>query len=148
MRLSISFGTTVARGYPGRAQGYSERVPALAEASLSAAERRALDHLVASLADELGARLKSVWLYGSRARGESLHPESDVDVLVIVDPELRSDLHRVVQAASDAEEAAGAKPVVLAPMVYSSERINQRRKIRSFFIQEVDRDKIVLFGEP
>jgi predicted nucleotidyltransferase len=123
-------------------------VTALAEASLTETERRALERFVASLTVELDGRLKSVWLYGSRARGVLPHPESDVDVLVVVDPELPDDLHTVVQAASDAEEATGAAPVVLAPMVYSVDRVDQRREIRSFFIQEVDRDKIVLFGVP
>jgi len=32
--------------------------------------------------------------------------------------------------------------------VYSPERLAQRREIRSFFIDEVDRDEIVLAGEP
>ncbi len=34
------------------------------------------------------------------------------------------------------------------PRVYTPERIAQRREIRSFFTQEVDRDKVVLYGEP
>ncbi|HEY4621722.1 MAG TPA: nucleotidyltransferase domain-containing protein [Gaiellaceae bacterium] len=121
---------------------------ALAEASLTLKERRALDRFVASLVDELGTRLRSVWLYGSRARGEPPHPESDVDLLVVVDPERRDDLHLTVQLAADAQEAEGVGPVLFSPLVYGAERITQRREIRSFFIQEVDRDKIVLYGEP
>lgn len=144
----MSLGLMSRESIPRRVRVYSGLVPALAQASLTTAERRALDHLVTHLGDELGDRLRSVWLYGSRARGEPPHAESDIDVLVVVDPELADDLHRVVQAASKAEHATGAPPVVLAPMVYSSERIEQRREIRSFFIQEVDRDKIVLYGEP
>ena len=31
---------------------------------------------------------------------------------------------------------------------YGTERLAQRREIKSFFIQEVDHDKIVLYGEP
>ena len=120
----------------------------LAHASLSDAERRALDLFVENLADALGSRLRSVWLYGSRARGEPPHDESDVDVLVVVDPKQADDLHTVGRAASAAEEVTGVGPVLLSPLVYSSERVAQRREIRSFFIQEVDRDKIVLFGDP
>jgi predicted nucleotidyltransferase len=123
-------------------------VTALAEASLTDNERRALETLVERLAAAFGSRLRSVWLYGSRARGEPRHSESDVDVLVVVDPQLPDDLHEVVRAASSAEDATGVGPVLFSTLVYSSERIAQRREIRSFFIQEVDRDKIVLFGEP
>jgi len=33
-------------------------------------------------------------------------------------------------------------------LVYDLERLRDRRQIRSFFIQEVDRDKVVLMGSP
>lgn len=106
-----------------------------------------MDHLVAGLADVFGPRLRSVWLYGSRARGERPHDESDIDVLVVVDPELSDDNHRAVRAAADAEQAEGVGPVLFSTLVYDTKRVAQRREIESFFIQEVDRDKIVLFGD-
>ena len=121
---------------------------ALAEASLNDAERRVLDRLVAGLAAELGPRLRSIWLYGSRARGETPHAESDVDVLVVVDPELPDDSRRVVDHAFESERAEGPAPVLVSTLIYGTERLAQRRAIESFFIQEVDRDKIILFGEP
>jgi hypothetical protein len=37
--------------------------------------------------------------------------------------------------------------VFFSASVYDPQRVEQRREIRSFFIQEVDRDKIVLHGE-
>lgn len=119
----------------------------LAEASLTDSERRVLDGLVRRLAEALGARLRSVWLYGSRARGESPHPESDIDVLVVVDPLLPDDDLVVIDLGWKAVDEEGLTGVFLSTHVYSSERLAQRRAIESFFIQEVDRDKIVLFGE-
>jgi predicted nucleotidyltransferase len=122
-------------------------VSALAEASLTDAERRALNQLVPTLEDEFGPRLRSVWLYGSRARGERPHPESDVDLLVVLDHFSWQDdweVHRIVSAAAEAEDLS---PVFFSTQTYDVERIAQRRDIKSFFIQEVDRDKIVLFGE-
>lgn len=121
---------------------------ALAEASLTDAERRTLDRLVALLAEAFGPRLRSVWLYGSRARGETPHEESDIDLLVVVDPERPEDRRTVVGLAVDAESEIGLRTVLLSPLVYSSERVAQRREIGSFFLQEVDRDKVVLYGEP
>jgi predicted nucleotidyltransferase len=119
------------------------------EASLTEDERRALDLAVSELRDEFGKRLRSVWLYGSRARGEPRHPESDVDLLVVLDRQERpEDRHRVHDAVWRAREEVGLGKVFISTQVYDVERIAQRREIRSFFIQEVDRDKIVLFGEP
>ena len=123
-------------------------MPALTEATLSEAERGALERLVPALQGEFGPRLRSVWLYGSRARGETPHPESDVDVLVVLDHRSWEDDHRVYDAVDQVAEPTEGSRVFLSTFVYDVERIAQRRDIESFFIQEVDRDKIVLFGEP
>jgi predicted nucleotidyltransferase len=120
----------------------------LTQASLSAAERRVLERLVRSLQEELGPHLHAVWLYGSRARGEEPHAESDVDLLVVSDRGRPEDGLRVIELVDAAAEAEGATPALFSTLVYTPERIAQRREIRSFFMQEVDRDKIVLYGEP
>ena len=122
-------------------------MPALAEASLSPAERRALDRSVSALQREFGARLRSVWLYGSRARGETPHPESDVDLLVVLERRHWQDDCEVRRLVSDAAETEGLSSVFVSTQIYGVEEIAQRREIESFFIQEVDRDKIVLFGD-
>lgn len=121
---------------------------ALAGASLSEAERSALDGAVRELRREFGERLRSVWLYGSRARGETPHPESDIDLLVVLDHHNWEEDGRVFDAVWRAAEEAGVNSLFFMPLVYDVERIAQRREIESFFIREVDRDKIVLFGEP
>ncbi|WP_457653426.1 nucleotidyltransferase family protein [Rhodocaloribacter sp.] len=60
--------------------------PALPD-TLSPAVRAALAEAVAMLGDLYGSRLRHLVLFGSQARGES-HPESDVDVLVVLGEEL------------------------------------------------------------
>lgn len=100
-----------------------------------------------SSSDAFGSRLRSVWLYGSRARGDERHPESDIDVLVVVDPLLPDDDLEAVHLSWRAVDEKGPVDGLISTLVYSSEHLTQRREIRSFFIQEVDRDKIVLFGE-
>lgn len=104
-----------------------------------------LERLVELLQEEFGADLKSVWLYGSRARGEEPGPESDVDVLVVVDGDDWDVLGRIVRLEAKAEDDT---PALLSTLAYSPARLARRRDIQSFFIQEVDRDKIVLYGEP
>ncbi len=123
-------------------------MPVLAKAALSDAERRVLERFVDLLADAFGPRLRSAWLYGSRARGDKLHSESDIDVLVVVDPMLPDDGLLAIDLSWRAVDEKGPVDGLVSTMVYSSEHLAQRREIESFFIQEVDRDKIVLYGEP
>ena len=123
-------------------------MPTLADASLTDAERRALERFVRLLRDAFGPALHAVWLYGSRARGEEPGPESDIDLLVVSDRASPEDELRVIRLESEAAEAEGMSGAWFSTHVYHPDRIAQRRAIRSFFIQEVDRDKIVLFGEP
>lgn len=135
-------------GCAGRTRWQAEIIRNAFVAYLSETERRVIERLVELLRREFGTDLRSVWLYGSRARGEPVHDESDVDVLVVRDREPWQDHHRAMSIAYEAAEAEGASPVWFSVHVYTPERLAQRREIRSFFIQEVDRDKIVLFGEP
>lgn len=50
----------------------------------------------------------------------------------------------MVEAEADAE---GDSPVYYSLRIFDTEWLRDRREIRSFFTQEVDRDKIVLWGE-
>jgi predicted nucleotidyltransferase len=121
---------------------------ALAGASLSAAERRTVRRFVEVLRDELGEDLEAVWLYGSRARGERPHPDSDVDLLVIA----RGGHERHGRTAMDLSDAAawaeGESPFAYSVHVYDTDWLRRRREIESFFVAEVDRDKLVLAGSP
>ncbi|HEV2769306.1 MAG TPA: nucleotidyltransferase domain-containing protein [Solirubrobacteraceae bacterium] len=119
----------------------------MAEARLSAAERRMLDRFVAALRERLGDELISVWLFGSRARGEMTDPLSDVDVLVVTRAG-RADERVAWDELSRLAEEEGLSPVLLSLIVWDPEWLAHRREIRSFFVQEVDRDKIVLHGSP
>jgi predicted nucleotidyltransferase len=119
----------------------------LATTSLSPAERRAVDRFLGLLQEEFGPDLRAVWLYGSRARGERPGPESDVDLLVVATRGQPNDRRRVFELAYEAAEAEGLNPVFFSAKLYDPDLIAQRRAIRSFFMQEVDRDKIVLFGD-
>lgn len=98
------------------------------------------------LRDELGDDLLAVWLYGSRARGERPHPESDVDLLVIAEGNHERSRDAALDLSAQAAEAEGESPFTFSVHTYSPERLRGRREIESFFIQEVDRDKVVLYG--
>lgn len=123
-------------------------MPALAEASLTSAERRAVDRTISELRRRFGERLHSVWLYGSRARGEPPRPDSDVDLIVVLDARNWPDDWDVIGLAMDAADAEGLERLSLSTRTYGADELTRRREIKSFFIQEVDRDKIVLYGQP
>jgi predicted nucleotidyltransferase len=115
----------------------------IAGASLTSGEREALERFVSALVAALGDDVDAVWLYGSRARGEQPHAESDIDVIILTrDGEADSLL--ATRAALD----SGEDGLRISPLTTTRRWIEQRRAIDSFFIGEVDRDKIVLFGDP
>lgn len=112
----------------------------LEQASLTTDEREALDRSLAALRDELGEDLLAVWLYGSRARGERLSEDSDVDMLIVVTDRKRLD-RRAWHAVWEAAGPTGLSPHVTDPRVLAEDVA-----IESLFLREVERDKIVLWG--
>lgn len=116
----------------------------LAEVSLDAAERDAVDRVVDSFQAELGDDLLAVWLYGSRARGEPPHDESDVDLLVIT--RRGAEHSQVVDITHRALAEHGTLAVRFSAKVFRPQEIAYGRAIERFFVQAVDRDKVVLYG--
>lgn len=121
------------------------RTDPLATAALTERERGTVQLLASRLRGALGDDLRALWLYGSRARGEA-HPESDVDLLVIADGG-RGRYQRIAWDLSEEVAAAsGESPFSYSVHVHDREWLQRRREIESFFIGEVDRDKLVLAG--
>jgi predicted nucleotidyltransferase len=118
----------------------------LAGASLSETERNTVRRFVAMMDDALGDDLRGLWLYGSRARGETPRKDSDVDLLVIAEGD-REHRRRLAMDLSEAAALAENEcPFTYSVHVWDLEWLESRREIESFFIQEVDRDKVVLAG--
>jgi predicted nucleotidyltransferase len=118
----------------------------LAPASLTPAERRVVERLVERLREELGPDLHAIWLFGSRARGETPHPESDIDLMVLADGSRLQIGLTAIELAHEIAPAEGVSPAWYSFSVRTPEWLRGRREIRSFFIAEVDRDKLVLYG--
>jgi predicted nucleotidyltransferase len=135
-----------------RTTARAEHLPA--DLPLTDGERRVVERLLSWLRGEVEQDLLAVWLFGSRARGEAdLHEtdpdrRSDIDLMVVVGPGV--DARRLKWAIAPRLEAIadeeGESPVWFSILIYDSERLKERRRIRSFFLQEVDRDKLVLLG--
>jgi predicted nucleotidyltransferase len=119
----------------------------LDRSSLTPAERATLEQFVDRLREALGEELIAIWLYGSRARGESPKPESDVDLLAITRAG-RKDWRAAYRLLTEAADREGASPAFFSLKVVDPDWVAERRRVDSFFIQEVDRDKVVLAGGP
>lgn len=121
----------------------------VAETSLSEDERALLERFVAELRPTLGRELRAVWLFGSRARGDRPSGEaSDVDVLVIADDASWEGKLRVRRVLDAAARDLGLDAVAWSVSLHVNTLgwLSDRRAVRSFFIGEVDRDKVVLAG--
>jgi predicted nucleotidyltransferase len=122
-----------------------ETVDRLTAAQLTERERRTVKRFASRLNNVLGDDLCALWLYGSRARGTA-HSESDVDLLVIADGGRGRYGRTVGDLGEEAAIAEGESPFNYSVHVHDPQWLQERREIESFFIQEVDRDKIVLAG--
>lgn len=132
----------------------SQFLDAIAAAPFNEVERRLVARIVAWLQEEAGDDLLAIWLYGSRARGEADPHEtdpdrrSDIDMLVVVAAE-RDEKElgwRSVPAIERMADAEGDSPIYYSVRVIGEAWLRDRRRIQSFFIQEVDHDKLVLAG--
>ena len=100
-----------------------------------------LDAFVGGLRSRFGARLRSVRLFGSYARGEA-HEESDVDCLVLLDRVDREDDHAVTDIAADLSWQIGG--IVISPLTMSDEAFEawKARELRTPL--EIEREGISL----
>jgi predicted nucleotidyltransferase len=120
----------------------------LAQASLSPGERALLERFADELQARLGDDLYAMWLFGSRARGEPPMEYSDVDVLVLVEDASWEGKTLVHETLAGAASALGAADLTWSFSIHINTPtwLAQRREIESFFIAEVDRDKIAVGG--
>jgi predicted nucleotidyltransferase len=120
----------------------------LADASLQADERVLLNRYVQELRRRLGDELHGVWLFGSRARGEDPDEDSDVDLVVFVDDASWDGRMSVRRVLDDAAHELGLDALAwhFSVHVHTLDWLARRREIRSFFLAELDRDKITLYG--
>lgn len=111
-----------------------------------------MERLTDRLQDELAEDLRAIWLYGSRARGDATIDEtdpdlkSDVDLMVIAEGGRQRYDAKVMELAHRIAVEAGDSPVWYSVSVFDPEWLRGHRDINSFFIQNVDRDKLALAG--
>ncbi len=103
-------------------------------------EHTAIDSFLARLHDEHGDRVVDSVLFGSKARGDNL-PESDIDILLIVDQEDWRFRHQISDIASG---IALEYDVLIGAFVISQERWEMMKRERFSLYENVARDGIPL----
>lgn len=98
-----------------------------------------LMELRAGLANVLGERLESVYLYGSQARGEA-QPDSDVDILIVLNGEFR-DLEVLDQIAPVVCNLSLHHDIVISPAFVTKDQFDEWN---TPFIQNVKREAILV----
>lgn len=115
--------------------------------ALTEAERAAVERFVERVHGSLGDDLEAIWLYGSKARGDATET-SDIDLLVLARGGRERHREAVAGIARALEKLDGEERAVLSTAVQDRDWLAERREIEDFFIRDVDREKIVLFGGP
>lgn len=116
------------------------RDPKILEHTLAGPERAALDAFASGCRQRLGARLRRLVLFGSRARGDH-HADSDIDVLAIVEGDeraARADLRHLAAEVNLAHDTS-LTVLVLGEEQWATLRQRERR-----LPAEVERDGIEL----
>jgi predicted nucleotidyltransferase len=111
---------------------------------LAPGEQAAVEEYVARIRDLFPGRILSVTLFGSRARGDA-DPESDVDLLLIVDAESRPFRSQLWQIASDISLEHN---LVISVRVFAQDRWAETRRLRLPLYRAVAAEGIPLIQEP
>jgi len=108
--------------------------------ALSTKEKSALQQFKAGLNLAIGAQLIELKLFGSKARGDD-HPDSDIDLLVIV---ATDDWHIRDKVYDVATDILLQMDVCISPKVISKNRFDQLCKEGISFIRNVSKDAITV----
>ena len=109
--------------------------------ALSKKERLVLDHFMERVQQALGNSLKEMVLFGSRARGDD-EPDSDLDILVIVEEETWQVRDAVSLAASRVSLDEG---MLISPKVIAQNRWDEMRGFNLRY--NIQRDGLKLSSE-
>jgi predicted nucleotidyltransferase len=85
---------------------------------LTSQERQAVEAFVQALRQQYPDRIQQVLLFGSKARGDS-HPDSDIDLLILVDDDHWRFSHAIGKMAA---RVSLNRDVLLGPCVISQAR--------------------------
>ena len=112
----------------------------MAGSTLSHQESAALREFAARIRAALGANLRDLRLFGSKARGDA-RPDSDLDVLVVVAGDRVDAEDRAIDIAFDVNVA---RDLYISPRVVTAESLADPVWRTTLFVQTVAREGVAL----
>jgi predicted nucleotidyltransferase len=112
----------------------------MAGSTLSQQESEALREFAARIRAALGANLRDLRLFGSKARGDA-RPDSDLDVLVVVAGDRVCAEDRAIDIAFDVNVASD---LYISPRVVTAESLADPVWRTTLFVQTVTREGVAL----
>ena len=109
---------------------------------LSSTEQQAILEFVQLLKEQFNGRVRSALLFGSKARGEDT-PDSDLDVLIVVDSDDWRVHKQIRYLAADVCLEYGLN---LSPRVWSTSHHREVEELQPLLYQSICRDGINLLG--
>ncbi|MGI6648488.1 MAG: nucleotidyltransferase domain-containing protein [Bacillota bacterium] len=101
--------------------------------SLTTTEQKVLNQFVEYLNQVANNEIIKVILYGSKARGDN-RPDSDMDVLILVQDKKRIDRDKIYDFIIDVELEYG---IDISLNIYDNDRFNQLASIKAPFVMNV-----------
>ncbi|MBI5875121.1 MAG: nucleotidyltransferase domain-containing protein [Deltaproteobacteria bacterium] len=109
---------------------------------LTDAEKTAIRIFEADIRHKLSRDIILLEVFGSKVRGD-YKPESDIDVLVLVKKITTQVMEKIAAVSSDISIEQG---VLISAVVLSEREYNKNRDSNTLFVQEINRDGIVLYA--
>jgi len=110
---------------------------------LTEREQQAVADFQERLHRALPGQVDRIILFGSKARGDA-HPDSDIDLLVVLQDRTRAAVEAVVEAQLGALDRTG---VFVTPLIYSQQEAEEDQALGTPFMQNVAEEGIVIEGE-
>ena len=107
---------------------------------LNQEETKVLKEFKRRVQEQFPGELVNMLVFGSKSRGDATD-ESDIDVIVITHSDDKKPTKNIRYAGYDLEIEHG---IILSIQVYSERHINYLRNIPTQFIQNVDREALVI----
>lgn len=105
---------------------------------LSEKETQAIHALASAISNELKDRLIGIWLFGSKARGDA-SPDSDLDILVVVDHLAPPVRWRIREIAAD---CSLEYDILINSHIQDMEKWEKEAKQKTTFRRELNRDGV------
>jgi len=110
---------------------------------LNATQQKVLNQFVEHLNHVCPGKVDKVILYGSTARGDN-HPDSDMDVLVLVKDKKRIDRDKIYDFVIDTELEYG---IDISVNIYESDQFNQLVLLKAPFASNVVKEGETLWSQ-